>query len=313
MLDIAGTRPRISGVRGHELLRRTARRVLGPKFVKHYVNPKRIRGRQVPYDAKRFFESWHRASPASLSDADTIAAERGSLASRFHYNAVENSIIECLAGRALPRPLRVLDVGSGAGHWVDFYFEVFGADEAVGIEISEPAVQALEERYADVPAVTIVEADVGDAGFDLDGEFEIVNAIGVMFHIVDDDRWERAVAALGRRLGPGGALVVGGQFGHVTQNVQFHRTDSFSSWEDFRSAAGETALVNKRIRSLRRWRRCAARAGLQIACVRRTRQSGSLHTPENNVLVLEKEAERSARFSGLPRRSARDGVFRTTE
>jgi SAM-dependent methyltransferase len=300
-------------VRGPELLRRAVRRVLGPKFVKHYVNPKRVRGHQVPYDAKRFFESWHRASPASLSDADTIAAERSSLATRFHYNAVENSIIECLAGRGVPRPLRVLDVGSGAGHWIDFYFEVFGAEEVVGLEISEPAVRALEGRYAHVPGVTIVEADVGDTGFALDGEFEIVNAIGVMFHIVDDDRWERAVAALGRRLAPGGVLVVGGQFGHVTQNVQFHRTDSFSSWENFRSAAGETALVNKRIRSLRRWRRCAARAGLRAACLRRTRQSGSLQTPENNLLVLVREPERSARFSGLPRRSARDGVFRTTE
>lgn len=300
-------------MRGPQLLRRTARRVLGPKFVKHYVNPKRVRGDQVPYDAKRFFESWHRASPGSLSDADTIAAERGSLATRFHYNAVENSIIECLAGRGLPQPVRVLDVGSGAGHWIDFYFDVFGAEQAVGIEISEPAVQALEAKYADVPDVTIVEADISDPGFALDGEFEIVNAIGVMFHIVDDDRWERAVAALGRRLAPGGVFVVGGHFGHVTQNVQFHRTDSFSSWEDFRSAGGETALVNKRIRSLRRWRRGAARAGLHAACVRRTRQSGSLQTPENNVLVLVKEAERSARFSGLEKRSARDGVFRTTE
>ena len=300
-------------MRGPQLLRRAARRVLGPKFVKHYVNPKRVRGDQVPYDAKRFFESWHRASPESLSDADTIAAERGSLASRFHYNAVENSIIECLARREVPHPPRVLDVGSGAGHWIDFYREVFGAEEAVGIEISEPAVRALEERYAEVPGVTIVEADVSDPDFALDGEFEIVNAIGVMFHIVDDARWERAVAALGQRLAPGGVLVVGGQFGLVTQNVQFHRTDSFSNWEEFRSAGGETALVNKRIRSLRRWRRCAAEAGLRTACVRRTRQSGSLQTPENNVLVLVRDTELSARFSGVPMRSARDRVVRTTE
>lgn len=287
-------------MRGPQLLRRAARKVLGPTFIKHYVNPKRVRGDQVPYDAKRFFESWHRASPASLTDADTIAADRGSLASRFHYNAVENSIIECLAGRALTHPLRVLDVGSGAGHWIDFYFDVFGAEEAVGIEISEPAVRALEERYADASGVTVVEADIGDAGFSLDGEFEIVNAIGVMFHLVDDERWERAVAALGRLLAPGGVFVVGGQFGRVTQNVQFHRTDSFSSWEDFRSATGEAALVNKRIRSLRRWRRCAAQAGLRVACVGRTRQSGSVQTPENNVLVLERDAERSARLSGAP-------------
>jgi SAM-dependent methyltransferase len=262
------------------------RKVLGPKFVKHYVKPRRVQGAQVPYDAKRFFESWHQASPEALSDADTIASARSSLATRFHYNAVESSIIECLAARALPSPLRVLDVGSGAGHWIDFYLEVFGAEEVVGLEISEPAVRALERRYASTPAVTVVEADVADPGFALGREFDVVNAIGVMFHIVEDERWEHAVAALGRHLTPGGALVVGGQFGLVTRNVQFHRTDEFSSWEEFRAASSETALVNKRIRSLRRWRRCARRAGLRVECLRRTRQSARLESPENNVLVL---------------------------
>lgn len=261
-------------------------RVLGPKFVKHYVKPRRVRGAQVPYDAKRFFESWHHASPESLSDANTIASARSALATRFHYNAVENSIIECLAARVLPSPLRVLDVGSGAGHWIDFYLEVFGAEEVVGLEISEPAVRALERRYASAPVVTVVEADVAGPAFELGREFDVVNAIGVLFHIVEDERWERAVAALGRHLTPGGALVVGGQFGLVTRNVQFHRTDEFSSWEEFRAASSETALVNKRIRSLRRWRRCARRAGLRIECLRRTRQSARLETPENNVLLL---------------------------
>jgi SAM-dependent methyltransferase len=262
------------------------RRVLGPKFVKHYVKPGRVEGPQVPYDAKRFFESWHQASPESLSDADTIASGRSALATRFHYNAVENSIIECLAARPLPSSLRVLDVGSGAGHWIDFYLEIFGAEEVVGLEISEPALRALERRYANSPGVTVVEADVAGPDFALRREFDVVNAIGVMFHIVEDERWERAVAALGRHLAPGGALVVGGQFGLVTRNVQFHRTDEFSSWEEFRAASSQTALVNKRIRSLRRWRRCARRAGLRVECLRRTRQSASLETPENNVLVL---------------------------
>jgi SAM-dependent methyltransferase len=273
-------------VRAPRLVRRGIRTVLGPKFVKHYVKPRRVQGAQVPYDAKRFFESWHQASPESLSDADTIASARSALATRFHYNAVENSIIDCLAARALPTPLRVLDVGSGAGHWIDFYLEVFGAEEVVGLEISEPAVRVLERRYASTPVVTVVEADVADPAFALGREFDVVNAIGVMFHIVEDERWERAVAALGRHLAPGGALVIGGQFGLVTRNVQFHRTDEFSSWEEFRAASSETALVNKRIRSLRRWRRCARRAGLRVECLRRTRPSARLETPENNVLVL---------------------------
>lgn len=33
-------------------------------------------------------------------------------------------------------------------------------------------------------------------GFALEREFDLVNAIGVMFHTVEDGRWERAVAGL---------------------------------------------------------------------------------------------------------------------
>jgi len=34
--------------------------------------------------------------------------------------------------------------------------------------------------------------------------FDVVNAIGVMFHAVDDALWEQAVASLGRHLAVGG-------------------------------------------------------------------------------------------------------------
>jgi SAM-dependent methyltransferase len=264
---------------------RGLRRAFGPKFVKHYVQPRRVRGEQVPYDAKRFFESWHRASPEALSDADTIAAGRSRLDTRYHYNAVENAIIDYFAAHPLPRDISVLDVGSGAGHWIDFYREIFGAT-VVGTEISGPAVRFLRERYDGNDDVGIVEADVASPSFALDQKFQIVNAVGVMFHIIEDERWERAVANLAAHLVAGGSLVVGGQFGLLTQNVQFHHTDDFSSWDEIRAARGSKTLVNKRIRSLRRWRRCARRAGLRIEGVNRTTKSSHVLTPENNVLVL---------------------------
>lgn len=272
-------------VRVPERLRRSLHRVVGRKFVKHYVAPRRMSEGQRPYDAKAFFESWHRAT-GDLSDAATIAAGKSPLESKYHYNAVENSIIECLARRALPRPLTVLDIGTGAGHWIDFYSEVFRAERIVGVEISSPAAGVLREKYH-ADGVEIVEGDVSLPDFELGERFGIVNAVGVMFHIIDDERWTTAVRNLTKHLQPDGVLVVGGQFGLVTQNVQFHRTDSFRSWEEFRGAAGGGAtLVNKRIRSLRRWRECARAAGLEIECLKRTRGDRDIQTPENNILVL---------------------------
>lgn len=67
-------------------------------------------------------------------------------------------------------------MGSGAGHWVDFYREVLGAQEVVGIEISEPGAAELRRLYAGTPGVTILEADVSSPGFELGRTFELASA-----------------------------------------------------------------------------------------------------------------------------------------
>jgi len=275
-------------------VKRGVARVAGRKFVKHYVEPLRVRGIQAPFDAKRYFESWHRAS-GSLEDSETIAPGADPLRTAYHYNAVENAIMDCLARQRLPSPLTVLDVGSGAGHWIDFYRRVFGASSVVGLELSALAVEGLQAKYAGQAEVEIAEGDVGAGGFSLERRFGLVNAVGVMFHIVDDDRWERAVANLARQLEPGGLAVITGQFGHTTRNVQFHRRDDFSSWDEFRSPGSDVALVNKRIRSLRRWRACAATAGLEVVRRQRTQVSRAIPTPENNVLILQRKTLRVSR------------------
>jgi SAM-dependent methyltransferase len=265
------------------------RRLLGPKFFKHYVSPRRIGRAARPYNAKQFLESWHRDSRENLADADTIAPGRGALATRYHYNAVEAAIIEYLASRSSLRWVSVLDIGSGAGHWIDF-FRTLGAKKVVGVEISDAAVGALEQKFGE--GVEIAQGDVSSLGFALGREFDVISAIGVMFHIVEDAAWERALVNLARHLAPEGVLIASGQFGLLTENVQFHRTDEFASWDEFR-AERRADLVNKRIRSLHRWRGAARRAGLRVDSVKRTRSSPFLETPENNLLMLTR-AERPA-------------------
>jgi SAM-dependent methyltransferase len=91
--------------------------------------------------------------------------------SRFHYNAVENAIIRAMARLHPPPPtvmtrawrmvqerrgLRLLDVGSGTGHWVDFMMEVFHVAHAVGVEWSEQMSAFVRRKYADRPGVMIL-------------------------------------------------------------------------------------------------------------------------------------------------------------
>jgi SAM-dependent methyltransferase len=265
LLRDVGRNPQV----GQELRRSPAFRriaaVLPPKMLRHYVYPW-IAGRgAAPYDAARYFESFYRASAGGMSDAATVSPLDDAVTARYHYAVTESTILECLARHGIARGGALLDVGAGAGHWVDFYRQILAPSRIVAIDIARPSVEALARRMAGAAEVRVRLADVTDRDFDLGERFTLVNAIGVMFHIVDDDAWERALRNVARHLEPGGRWIVGGQFGWTTANVQFHGRDDFSTWG-------------------------AAAAGLRVIALHRTRQASTIYTPENNILLLERPA-----------------------
>jgi hypothetical protein len=259
------------------------------RFLRQVVYPLTVRGPKKPYEAARFFDSYYRmVGEDEFSDRITLGPTMPPLHARYHYNLIENSIIQSLHHRSLPERPVVLDLGSGAGHWIDFYRNTFDASHVVGLEISAACAASLRAKYGDREEVTIVEGDIADDAFALDRTFDLINAVGVMFHIVDDEMWERTLVKFRKALIPDGFIVVGGQFGWFTRNVQFHATDDFDKMEDLigKSERGDVS-INKRTRSYRRWKRAAGRAGLRVARLIRTRNVNEMITAENNILLLE--------------------------
>lgn len=256
-------------------------------------------GRSDQFDAASFFDSYYRAtSTGAPSDAETIGTVTEAEA-RFHYNATENSIIRALArrqpfDRVTPavwrlaqrrRRWRVLDVGSGAGHWIEFYRSVYHAAHVLGIELVPRLAEHLRARFSADLAVSIAHHDIGESPIASD-PFHVVNAIGVMFHIVDDTRWKRAIGHLSQALVPGGLMLVGGDFGATTRNVQFHRTDTFGTWSQHDAGNEPPVRVNKRVRSLAAWATAAAENGLEVVDLVRSDCASAIRTPENDLLVL---------------------------
>lgn len=117
-------------------------------------------------------------------------------------------------GRALrqagvdPRGRDVLDVGCGTGFFTAYYLER-GA-RVTGVDIAPISVERLRARF---PGARFVLADVSEV--DLEGAFDLVNAFDVLYHIVDDARWEAAVRRLGQATRPGGALLFTDTFASV--------------------------------------------------------------------------------------------------
>lgn len=254
-----------------QFLRKRARilralyRKYAPAKLRHY-SP------QVWWDEDFFTEG--------LSDRQTLSPRKNVFVAAYHYASVEMLILRHLRN-SYRRPIRgtVCDLGSGAGHWIDFYRKL-GATRCVGVDISQKAVDFLRERYRLDADVTIYHGGLRDI---LQTEIPgnsccLVNAIGVMFHIVNDEEWEQTVHAAGTVLQDGGLLVVSGHFGWLDNlNVQ---------------VVADGAVV-KRLRSLSHWKRCLRTAGFDNIKVYRNHAylfiDGTL--PENNVLVAEKLAK----------------------
>jgi len=105
----------------------------------------------------------------------------------------------------------VLDVGSGTGFYIDRWDEL-GVRRVTGVDVTETAVKALSSRF---PDKTFLRLDIGTA---IDGlepaSFDAVSAMDVLFHIVDDAAFARAIQNVGTLLKPGGVFIWSDAFLH---------------------------------------------------------------------------------------------------
>ena len=105
----------------------------------------------------------------------------------------------------------VLDVGSGTGFYIDCWKEL-GVKSIAGIDLTALAVEKLQAKY---PESTFYELDIGDETTTIPGgPYEFVSAMGIMFHIVDDQRYSTALKNICASLNPGGILIFSDLFLH---------------------------------------------------------------------------------------------------
>lgn len=101
--------------------------------------------------------------------------------------------------------LDVLDVGSGTGFYLDRWRRL-GAGSVTGSDLTRVAVERLRTRY---PRVPVAQLDLTSEGpLPVRGPFGAISAMDVLFHIVEEDAYHRALANLASLLSEGGLLIL---------------------------------------------------------------------------------------------------------
>jgi SAM-dependent methyltransferase len=121
---------------------------------------------------------------------------------RVRDRVISKSIVRHL-GRH--RDARVLDVGSGTGFYLRLWRRL-GFAELTGSDLTETSVTALQAEF---PDLAIVRFDLGGPSLPLpETSFDVISAIDVLPHIVEDTRYRRAIANCARLLNAGGWLMI---------------------------------------------------------------------------------------------------------
>lgn len=143
------------------------------------------------------------------------------------------------------RAVRVLDIGSGTGFYVDRWVKL-GAD-VTGVDLTEVAVVRLAVTH---PDCRFIKADIGcELSAELEtlvGTMDAISAFDVLFHIVDDAAYHQALVNCGRLLREGGRLIWSDDFVHGPSLRARHRV-SRSLPEAEQALAGAGLAVVDRV------------------------------------------------------------------
>ena len=121
-----------------------------------------------------------------------------------------------------PAASKVLDIGSGTGFYVERWKDL-GVSNLTGIDLTSVAVERLKKEY---PEYSFYELDISSefpAG--TPSTFDLVSALDVLFHIVNDDLFERAIANIYNLCKRGGYFLLSDNFLHSNSIVGTYQTN----------------------------------------------------------------------------------------
>lgn len=119
---------------------------------------------------------------------------------------------------------RVLDIGSGTGFYLDIW-KSLRVKSVTGSDITKVSVKRLKKLY---PEFSIVRLDIGSSLVEqnfFEDKFDIATAFDVLFHIVDDKKFRKAIFNISQLLVSGGYFIFSDNFLHSKTIKNTHEVD----------------------------------------------------------------------------------------
>jgi SAM-dependent methyltransferase len=138
----------------------------------------------------------------------------------------------------------ILDVGSGTGFYIDLW-KSEGFNNLIGLDLTEVAVRQLEEKF---PDVFFYQVDISGELIDQISEkkFQVISIFDVLFHIVDDDKFNLALKNIHDILDDGGYFIFTDNFIHApTYRSKHHVSRNIKEFYSALEKAGFEVISRK--------------------------------------------------------------------
>lgn len=155
------------------------------------------------------------------------------IAYRMRLRALRRAL--AVAAPAWPE-VSILDGGFGVGFYLAYYARE-GVKDVTAIDVSEEAVRGARSRF---PQYDVANHDLSDP-LPFDRSYDVVTALDVLYHIMDDEKWAAALANLSQCVATGGALLFTEKFppgGDAEQTAVHVRRRPLAAYVSILEASG---------------------------------------------------------------------------
>ncbi|HYG76950.1 MAG TPA: class I SAM-dependent methyltransferase [Planctomycetota bacterium] len=194
------------------------------------TEPKESAGQKPVYENDRY---WTQRLEREFNLAGVGHAGVGLAFNRWAYKVRRKVLLRTLRKHGIAiKGVRLLELGFGTGFYLDLWRES-GVGHVSGFDITEIAVKAARERFADT-GWSFEKADIGaplPLG-DKKGTFDIATAFDVLFHLVEDANWNGALDNIAMALKPDGHAIVFDKYQSVENAISHVRRRTLNMYRE---------------------------------------------------------------------------------